>query len=118
MCQYSGQLRRTGQVPRNAQSTKTEPGKNKNMNKSIKVLKLNQLFSKEHIKVLDQMASQMNSTKHLGKSQHRFQTILFKLSQKLHRGSTVSELVLRRQPHLDTKNRPKYHRKKLRGQYH
>ena len=29
MCQYSGQLRRTGQVPRNARSTKTEPGKNR-----------------------------------------------------------------------------------------
>ena len=31
------------------------------------------------------MASQMNSTKHLGKSQQLFQTILFKLLQKLQR---------------------------------
>ena len=40
-----------------------------NMNKSITSAEIKSvIFKKQHIKVLDQMASQMNSTKHLGKS--------------------------------------------------
>ena len=40
-----------------------------NMNKSITSAEIKSvIFKKQHIKVLDQMASQMNSRKHLGKS--------------------------------------------------
>ena len=40
-----------------------------NMNKSITSAEIKSVIvKKQHIKVLDQMASQMNSTKHLGKS--------------------------------------------------
>lgn len=85
MCQYSGQLRRTGQFLEMHNLPRLNQEKIENMNKSITSAEIKSVIFKGTYKVLDQMASQMNSTKHLGKSQHRFQTILFKLSQKLQR---------------------------------
>ena len=57
-----------------------------NMNKSTTRVEIKSvIFKKQYITVQDQMASQMNSTKHLGKSQQLFQTILFKLLRTLQR---------------------------------
>ena len=55
-------------ILRKVQSPKTEPGRNKNINRPIMSTEIESVIKIPLKKVQDQMASQVNSTKHSEKS--------------------------------------------------